>query len=83
MPALSATRVTALRRSWDSTFPGFTPKKTAMRGVPKQSLKTALREGKYEDAGWRVRKDGSLVRLVPAISPWPQSIVRNGCDRVA
>jgi hypothetical protein len=37
----------------------------AMRGVPKQSLKTALREGKYEDAGWRVRKDGSLVRLDP------------------
>lgn len=30
------------------------------RGKPSQALKAAEREGRYEDEGWRVRKDGSL-----------------------
>ncbi len=30
------------------------------RSKPEQALTTAEREGRYEDEGWRVRKDGSL-----------------------
>ncbi|HKW53007.1 MAG TPA: PAS domain S-box protein [Stellaceae bacterium] len=36
----------------------YTPEDQA-RGVPQQALQTALREGKYEAEGWRVRKGGS------------------------
>ena len=37
--------------------------------VPKQVLETALREGKYEGEGWRVRKDGSRFWASVAINP--------------
>jgi PAS domain S-box-containing protein len=36
----------------------YTPEDQA-RGVPSQALETALREGKFEGEGWRVRKDGT------------------------
>jgi PAS domain S-box-containing protein len=36
----------------------YTPEDVA-RNWPEQELETALREGRFEDEGWRVRKDGS------------------------
>jgi two-component system sensor kinase FixL len=37
----------------------FTPEDVA-RGIPAQELSEAARTGRFEDEGWRVRKDGSL-----------------------
>jgi len=31
-------------------------------GMPERALRTALREGRFEDEGWRIRKDGSRFR---------------------
>jgi PAS domain S-box-containing protein len=31
-------------------------------GIPAKALRTALEEGRFEDEGWRVRKDGSRFR---------------------
>jgi PAS domain S-box-containing protein len=31
-------------------------------GIPEKALRTALREGRFENEGWRVRKDGSRFR---------------------
>jgi rsbT co-antagonist protein RsbR len=40
-------------------FTCFYPKDKIQQGFPEQELKTATREGRSEDEGWRVRKDGS------------------------
>lgn len=40
-------------------FSVFFPSEDLQRGKPEQVLKTALAEGKYEEDGWRVRKNGS------------------------
>ncbi len=40
-------------------FSVFYPPEVAARGWPEQELKLALRDGRMEDEGWRVRKDGS------------------------
>ena len=39
------------------------------RDVPKHALATALREGKYEKEGWRVRKDGTRFWASVVIDP--------------
>jgi len=39
------------------------------RGEPKRALETAIREGKYEKEGWRLRKDGSRFRAHVVIDP--------------
>src|SRR5437667_5506503 len=36
----------------------YTPEDVA-RGKPQRLLETALRDGRAEDIGWRIRKDGS------------------------
>src|SRR4051812_15067772 len=38
-------------------------------GVPQQALATAMAEGKYETAGWQVRKDGSRFWASVVIDP--------------
>ena len=38
-------------------------------GVPKQALETALKEGRYEREGWRVRKDGARFWAHVIIDP--------------
>ena len=38
-------------------------------GVPAQALQTALREGKYENEAWRIRKDGSRFWAHVLIDP--------------
>jgi rsbT co-antagonist protein RsbR len=39
-------------------FSCFYPAESIQRGLPEQELKTAAKEGRFEDEGWRVRKDG-------------------------
>jgi PAS domain S-box-containing protein len=39
-------------------FSCFYPPEAIERGLPDQELKTAAKEGRFEDEGWRVRKDG-------------------------
>lgn len=41
-------------------FSTFYPAEDVARGKPKWELEVVAREGKYEEEGWRVRKDGSL-----------------------
>ncbi|WP_395320856.1 PAS domain S-box protein [Variovorax sp. UC74_104] len=40
-------------------FSKFYPPEVAARGWPAEELRNALRDGRFEDEGWRVRKDGS------------------------
>lgn len=40
-------------------FSCFYPPEAMARELPAQELKTAAKEGRFEDEGWRVRKDGS------------------------
>jgi PAS domain S-box-containing protein len=40
-------------------FTCFYPPEAIQRGLPQQELETAAKEGRFEDEGWRVRKDGS------------------------
>jgi PAS domain S-box-containing protein len=39
-------------------FSCFYPAEAVQRGVPEQELKAAAKDGRFEDEGWRVRKDG-------------------------
>lgn len=40
-------------------FSCFYPPETRAQGLPEKELKIAAEQGRYEDEGWRVRKDGS------------------------
>ena len=40
-------------------FACFYPPEAIQRDLPAQELKTAAKEGSFEDEGWRMRKDGS------------------------
>jgi PAS domain S-box-containing protein len=42
-------------------FSRFYTESDRRNGVPQQALETAVREGKYESEGWRVRQDGSQL----------------------
>ena len=42
-------------------FSTFYPAEAVERGWPDEELRRARREGRFEDEGWRVRKDGSLM----------------------
>jgi PAS domain S-box-containing protein len=50
-------------------FSRFYTDEDRLAGRPAQSLATALREGKFEDEGWRVRKDGSRFWAHVVIDP--------------
>lgn len=41
-------------------FSRFYPQEAIARGWPQYELEVAAREGRFEDEGWRLRKDGSL-----------------------
>jgi PAS domain S-box-containing protein len=41
------------------SFERFYPKEAVDSGYPQHELRVAAREGRFEDEGWRVRKDGS------------------------
>jgi PAS domain S-box-containing protein len=40
-------------------FSCFYPLEDVQKGKPEHELQTAMAEGRYEDEGWRIRKDGS------------------------
>src|SRR6516162_6287811 len=40
-------------------FSRFYPREVAERGWPEEELRRAVAEGRFEDEGWRIRKDGS------------------------
>lgn len=40
-------------------FSQFYPDEAVQRGWPEQELREATRQGRFEDEGWRIRKDGS------------------------
>jgi PAS domain S-box-containing protein len=42
-----------------SHFSKFYPNDALERGMPQHELTTAMTEGRFEDEGWRLRKDGS------------------------
>jgi PAS domain S-box-containing protein len=52
-----------------SHFSRFYSEEDRRAGVPEQALATALREGKYDKEGWRVRKDGSRFWAHVVIDP--------------
>ena len=41
------------------SFERFYPQEKIDEGFPKYELEVAAREGRFEDEGWRIRKDGS------------------------
>ncbi|MEA3083683.1 MAG: hypothetical protein QOC89_1380 [Paraburkholderia sp.] len=50
-------------------FSVFYPQSEQIAGRPALALRTALEEGKFEDEGWRVRKDGSQFWASVVINP--------------
>lgn len=46
----------------------YTPEDRAA-GIPEKALQTAHDTGKFEDEGWRVRKDGTLFRASVVLDP--------------
>jgi PAS domain S-box-containing protein len=56
-------------KSSASTFPCFYTEHDRIAGRPALALRTALDEGKFEDEGWRVRKDGSQFWASVVIDP--------------
>jgi PAS domain S-box-containing protein len=50
-------------------FSRFYTEEDQKRGIPALALQTALREGKFENEGWRVRKDGSRFWAYVVIDP--------------
>ena len=50
-------------------FSRFFPREEVERGKPARELEVALREGRYQEEGWRVRKDGSAFWASVLITP--------------
>lgn len=52
-----------------TSFMRFYPPEDQASGLPARALATALREGRFEAEGWRVRKDGSRFWASVVIDP--------------
>jgi len=50
-------------------FSTFYPQKDVKNGKPARELKSAIRDGRFEDEDWRVRKDGTLFWANVIITP--------------
>ena len=50
-------------------FSRFYPREDVARGKPAKELETVTREGRFEEEGWRVRKDGSVFWANVIITP--------------
>ncbi len=59
--APSASRATRPTRSSASTSRSSIHRRTSRRARPSDELEIATREGRFEEEGWRVRKDGSRI----------------------
>ncbi|NUR32859.1 MAG: PAS domain S-box protein, partial [Gemmatimonadaceae bacterium] len=51
------------------SFSAFYPAEDVAAGKPARELEIALRDGRYEDEGWRIRKDGSTFWAGVLITP--------------
>ena len=57
-------------------FSEFYPETDRAKRLPEEELETATREGRFEDEGWRLRKDGSqfwagvTITAVRLVSPF-------------
>ena len=50
-------------------FSRFYPEEDQKSGLPAKALETAVREGKFESEGWRIRKDGTRFWAYVVIDP--------------
>ena len=50
-------------------FSMFYPEAERLKGEPQRGLRTALAEGRFENQGWRVRKDGTTFWASVVIDP--------------
>ena len=67
--ALSGSRATPKRRSSGEHFSRFYTDEDRQTGLPTRALETAAREGRFEQEGWRVRKDGTRMWAHVVIDP--------------
>jgi PAS domain S-box-containing protein len=51
-------------------FSRFYPREAVERGWPDYELQKAAEQGRFEDEGWRVRKDGTQLWANVVITPW-------------
>jgi PAS domain S-box-containing protein len=51
-------------------FSRFYPTETVEQGWPQHELEVAEKEGRFEDEGWRVRKDGTRFWAYVVITSW-------------
>ncbi|MBX9989958.1 hybrid sensor histidine kinase/response regulator [Phreatobacter oligotrophus] len=58
-------------------FSLFYPQDDRLAGAPDRNLRRALDEGRYEEEGWRVRKDGSTFFAAVVIDPIHDSAGRH------
>ena len=66
----SASRATRRRKSSASTFPDSTPSRRPGRRPPgARAAASRSRHGRYEEEGWRVRKDGTFFWASVVIDP--------------
>jgi PAS domain S-box-containing protein len=64
-------------------FSCFYPEEDVRNNKPAEQLKTAIREGRIEDEGWRVRKDGSKFWADVVITPlWNNTSDLQGFSKV-
>jgi PAS domain S-box-containing protein len=64
-------------------FRSFYTEEDQSKGKPEENLQNAAREGKVEDEGWRVRKDGSRFWANVVITPlWDNSGALKGFSKV-
>jgi PAS domain S-box-containing protein len=58
-------------------FSRFYTEEDRLAGLPQRALEAAVREGKYEEEGWRVRKDGTRFFASIVVDP-----LRDGAGRL-
>lgn len=63
-------------------FSCFYPRQAVDAGWPAEELRRALRDGRFEDEGWRVRKDGSEYWSNVIITPMLENGVLQGFAKV-
>jgi PAS domain S-box-containing protein len=64
-------------------FSRFYPSEAVARGWPAEELKRATAQGRFEDEGWRVRKDGSQFWASVIITPlWDEAGTLVGFGKV-
>ena len=69
MRAASASRATRRKKSSASISRASTPMRISAAGRPARALRSRAETGRYEEEGWRVRKDGTFFWASVVIDP--------------